>query len=321
MSSAILPLMLDRSWSLDYFGCMNKLPPEQRARILHLLCEGNSIRAVERLTGASKHTISKLLNDAGAALGAYQDRVFRNLSCKRVQVDEIWSFTYAKQKNVEHSKAAPAAAGDTWTWTAIDADTKLVFAVLVGGRDAEYAYEFMNDVQSRLAGRVQLTSDGHAHYLPAVREAFGGAVDYAMLVKIYGNTGASGSGASRYSPAPLTGIRKRRVSGNPDMEKVSTSFVERQNLTMRMHMRRFTRLTNGFSKKIEAHVNAISLHFAYYNFVRIHRTLKVTPAIAAGVTDRLWEMADLVSIIEAADAKPNRPTSYKKRSAQFSGGL
>jgi IS1 family transposase len=292
---------------------MNKLSSEDRARILHLLCEGMSIRAITRTTGASKNTVAKLLNDAGAALGAYQDRVFRNLNCKRIQVDEIWSFTYAKQKNVASAKAAPEGAGDTWTWTAIDADTKLVFSVLVGGRDAEYAHEFMNDVQSRLAGRVQLTTDGHLHYLPAVREAFGGAVDYAMLVKIYGATGAPSSGASRYSPAPLTGIKKRLVSGRPDVNKISTSYVERQNLTMRMHLRRFTRLTNGFSKKVESHVNAISLHFAYYNFVRIHKTLRVTPAMAAGVTDRLWEMADLVAVIEAAEAKPGKRGPYKKR--------
>jgi IS1 family transposase len=294
---------------------MNKLSSEDRARILHLLCEGMSIRAITRTTGASKNTVVKLLNDAGAALGVYQDQVFRNLNCKRIQVDEIWSFTYAKEKNVAAAKAAPEGAGDTWTWTAIDADTKLVFSVLVGGRDADYAHEFMNDIQSRLAGPVQLTSDGHRHYLPAVREAFKGAVDYAMLVKVYGNTAASGSGTSRYSPAALTGIHKTPITGTPDVDHISTSFVERQNLTMRMHMRRFTRLTNGFSKKVENHVNAISLHFAYYNFVRTHKTLRVTPAMAAGVTDRLWEMADLVAIVEAAEPKPAKRGSYKKRAA------
>jgi hypothetical protein len=294
---------------------MNKLSATERANILHLLCEGMSIRAITRTTGASKNTVARLLNDAGAALGAYQDQAFRNLNCKRIQVDEIWSFTYAKQKNVAEAKAAPEGAGDTWTWTAIDADSKLVFSVLVGGRDADYALEFMNDIQSRLAGRVQLTSDGHQHYVPAVREAFKGAVDYAMLVKLYGNTAANSSGASRYSPAALTGIKKVRVSGNPVRKDVSTSFVERQNLTMRMHMRRFTRLTNGFSKKVEAHVNAIGLHFAYYNFVKIHKTLRVTPAMAAGVTDKLWEMADLVAIVEAAEAKPGKRGPYKKRVA------
>lgn len=292
---------------------MNKLSADERANILHLLCEGMSIRAITRTTGASKNTVIKLLNDAGAALGAYQDTALRNLSCTKVQVDEIWSFTYAKQKNVAKAKAAPEAAGDTWTWTAICAETKLVFAVLVGGRDAEYAYEFMADVKSRLANRVQLTSDGHKVYLQAVRDTLGKEVDYAQLVKVYGGTPeAGGNGGGRYSPAALTAIKKVRVEGFPDIRHVSTSFVERQNLTMRMHMRRFTRLTNGFSKKIENHVNAISLHFAYYNFVKIHATLRVTPAMAAGVTDRLWEMSDLVAIVEAAD-KPAKRGPYKKR--------
>jgi len=288
---------------------MNKLSQAQRAHILQLLCEGMSIRAITRVTGASKNTVSKLLNDAGAALGAYQDRKFRNLTCAQVQVDEIWSFTYAKAKNVGSAKAAPEGAGDTWTWTAIDADTKLVFSVLVGGRDAGYAYEFLSDVRSRITGRFQLTSDGLPAYQNAAFRAFDGDVDYAQLVKIYGT---APDGARRYSPPRLLSTSSSAVMGNPDMGQVNTSYVERQNLTMRMHMRRFTRLTNGFSKKVEAHVNAIALHFAYYNFVRIHKTLRTTPAMAAGVTERLWEMADLVAIVEAADAKPNRPASYKK---------
>lgn len=292
---------------------MNKLSQAQRAQVLQLLCEGMSIRAVTRVTGVAKNTVIKLLNDAGAALGAYQDRVFRNLPCTNVQVDEIWSFTYAKQKNVEKAKAAPEDAGDTWTWTAICADTKLVFSVLVGGRDAEYGAEFMKDIKSRLANRVQLTTDGHKAYLQAVKEGFGNDVDFAMLVKMYGNFPV-GAGSGRYSPAPLTGVTKKRVTGRPDMELASTSFVERQNLTMRMHMRRFTRLTNGFSKKIENHVNAISLHFAYYNFVRIHKTLRMSPAMAAGVTDRLWEMTDLVAIVDAVEAAPKKRGPYKKRS-------
>jgi IS1 family transposase len=293
---------------------MNKLSADERAQVLQLLCEGMSMRAITRVTGVSKNTVAKLLNDAGAALGAYQDAALRNLKCERVQVDEIWSFTYAKQKNVAKAKAAPEAAGDTWTWTAICADTKLVFSVLVGGRDAEYAYEFMSDVQSRLAGRTQLTSDGHRVYLQAVRDAFGGDVDYAQLVKIYGGTPeAGGRGGGRYSPASLTAIKKEPVTGRPDEAHISTSYVERQNLTMRMHMRRFTRLTNGFSKKIENHVNAISLHFAYYNFVRVHKTLRMSPAMAAGVTDRLWDMADLVAIIEAAEQAPKKRGPYKKK--------
>lgn len=289
---------------------MNRLPADERAKVLQLLCEGMSIRAISRVTGTSKNTIIKLLNDAGRALGVYQDGAFRNLGCKRVQVDEIWSFTYAKGKNVANAKAAPEAAGDTWTWTAICADSKLVFSVLVGGRDAEFAEAFMADIADRLTNRVQLTSDGHNTYMQAVRHAFGSDVDYAQLVKQYGAP-KGGDHEVRYSPAECTGIKKKRISGHPDMDQVSTSYVERQNLTMRMHMRRFTRLTNGFSKRIDAHANAVALHFAYYNFVRIHQTLRMTPAMAAGVTDRLWEMADLVTIVEAADKTPNRPAKYK----------
>jgi IS1 family transposase len=290
---------------------VNKLSSANRARILHLLCEGMSIRAITRLTGSSKNTVVKLLNDAGAALGAFQDAAFRNLPCERVQVDEIWTFTYAKQRNVAGASAAPEGAGDTWTWTAICADTKLVFSHLVGGRDSDWAYEFLLDVKSRLSGRVQLTSDGHKAHTGAVRRTFQGDVDYAQLVKIDGP--GPGSNAGKHSPAACLGAKPKRVTGNPDMKHVSTSYVERQNLTMRMHMRRFTRLTNGLSKKVENHANAIALHFAYHNFVRIHQTLRVAPAMAAGVTDRLWEMADLVAIVEAADAAPKRPATYKEQ--------
>lgn len=290
---------------------MNKLSAEERARILQLLCEGMSIRAVTRVTGASKNTVAKLLNDAGVALGAYQDRVFRDLPCERVQVDEIWSFTYAKQKNVEKAKAAPVDAGDTWTWTAIDADTKLVFSVLVGGRDVDHAMAFIEDVAGRIAGRVQITSDGHAVYKRAVKRYFGEDVDFGQLVKVYG--GSLGA-TNRYSPPECIGAKPTKVIGNPDPAHISTSYVERQNLTMRMHMRRFTRLTNGFSKKVQNHVNAVALHFAYYNFVRVHKTLRMTPAMAAGVTDRLWDMADLVAIIEEAQPKPGKRGPYKKGS-------
>jgi IS1 family transposase len=291
---------------------MNKLSADERAKVLQLLCEGMSIRAVTRVTGASKNTVIKLLNDAGRALGVYQDEAFRNLSCKRVQVDEIWSFTYAKQKNVPTAKAAPLESGDTWTWTAICADTKLVFSLLVGDRDAYHAQVFMEDVAARLNSRIQLTSDGHRAYVEAVEGAFGMDIDYAQLVKQYGPAPYT---PGRYSPAVCKGASRTRIQGNPDMAHASTSYVERQNLTMRMHMRRFTRLTNAFSKKLENHANAIALHFAYYNFVRIHQTLRMTPAMAAGVTDKLWEMADLVAIVEAADAKPNRPKTYRKAAA------
>ena len=253
-----------------------------------------SIRAIERATGSSKHTITALLVDAGKALAAYQDAAFVNLPCKRIQVDEIWSLTYAKQKNVAAAKAAPEGAGDTWTWTAIDADTKLVPSWLVGGRDSEYAMAFMDDLSRRLANRVQLTSDGHKAYLEAVEGAFGGDVDYAQLVKIYGSAPKAYKG--RYSSADCNGIRKRTVEGKLAAH-VSTSYVERQNLTMRMHMRRFTRLTNAFSKKVENHAHSVALHFAYYNFVRVHKTLRMSPAMAAGVTDRLWEVSDLVAVL------------------------
>jgi IS1 family transposase len=290
---------------------VKQLATEQRAHVLQLLCEGMSIRAVARVTGFSKNTVAKLLNDAGGALGAYQDQVFRELSCKRAHVDENWSFTYAKAKNV-NAKAAPEGADDTWTWTAIDADTMLVFAVLVGGRDSDYAREFLNDIRQRVAGRFQLTSDGFTGYGRAARRAFAGEMaDQVEVVKVYG---PAPEGARRYSPPKLVSTHSEIVMGDPDGAHISTSFVERQNLTMRMHMRRFTRLTNGFSKKVEAHVNALALHFAYYNFVRLHRTLKVTPAMAAGVTDRLWEMSDLVEIVKAAEGLPKKRGPYKVKS-------
>lgn len=289
---------------------MNKLSSEERARILHLLCEGNSIRAITRLTGASKNTITKLMIDAGKALSDYQDRAFVDLLTMRVQVDEIWSFTYAMQKNVAAAVAAPEGAGDTWTWTAIDADSKLVMSWLVGGRDASYARDFIEDVYGRFANRVQITSDGHGPYRNAIKDIFGIDVDYAQLVKVYGQAPEAVKG--RDSPASFKSCTKTRIEGRPDPKHVSTSYVERQNLTMRMQMRRFTRLTNGFSKKIENHAYAVALHFAYCNFVRIHKTLRVTPAMAAGVTDKLWEMADLVAVIDAAEAPPAKLGPYQK---------
>jgi IS1 family transposase len=282
---------------------MNKLDHEARARILHLLCEGQSIRAVTRLTGASKNTVTKLVVDAGHACTEYQDRVLRNLPSKRVQVDEIWNFVYAKNDNVKTAKAAPSDAGDVWTWTAIDADTKLLVSWLVADRSSDSACIFMDDLKERLANRVQLTSDGHRPYLVAVDEVFDKDVDYAMLQKIYG---AEPGGEKRYSPAKCIGAQKREITGNPDPNHISTSYVERQNLTMRMHMRRFTRLTNAFSKKIENHACAVALHSMYYNFVRLHQTLKVSPAMAAGVTDRLWEMVDVVDMLDAFEAKRKR---------------
>ena len=282
---------------------MNKLDRDTRARILHLLCEGQSIRAVTRLTGASKNTVTKLVVDAGRACAAYQDRVLRNLLSKRVQVDEIWNFVYAKNDNVRDAKAAPAHAGDVWTWTAIDADNKLLVSWLVADRTVDSALTFMDDVKSRLAERVQLTSDGHRPYLTAVDTVFGNDVDYAMLQKIYG---ADPIAEKRYSPAKCIGAERRVIIGNPDQKHISTSYAERQNLTMRMHMRRFTRLTNAFSKKVENHACAVALHAMYYNFVRIHQTLKVSPAMAASVTDRLWEMTDVVDMLDAFEARRKR---------------
>jgi IS1 family transposase len=274
---------------------MNKLDRKTRSQILHLLCEGQSIRAVTRLTGCSKNTVAKLLVAAGHACAAYQDKTLRKLPCKRVQMDEIWSFVYAKAANVKGAKRAPETAGDVWTWTAICADTKLIVSWLLGARDLDAAIAFTTDLESRLASRVQLTSDGHAPYLLAVPGAFGDEVDYAMLIKQYG---ADPQAEKRYSPAKCIGAKKKPIEGNPAPEHISTSYVERSNLTMRMHMRRFTRLTNAFSKKVENHAAAIALHTMYYNFVRIHQTLRVTPAMAAGVTDELWEVSDIVDVLE-----------------------
>ncbi|MEX1306367.1 MAG: IS1 family transposase [Rhodovibrionaceae bacterium] len=290
---------------------MNKLDSKARAQILHLLCEGQSIRSVARVTGASKNTITKLLVDAGKACMAYHDENVRDVKAQRVQVDEIWSFTYAKQKNVATAKAAPYGAGDTWTWTAIDADSKLIVSYFIGGRDGECAMWFIDDLRTRLANRVQLTSDGHKAYLEAVEGAFGSDVDYAQLVKIYGATPESMKG--RYSPAECIGSRKHRVEGDPDPKHVSTSYAERNNLTMRMHMRRFTRLTNAFSKKVENHAYAVALHMMYYNFVRIHSKLRMSPAMAAGVSERLWEIGDIVKLVEDAEPAPKKRGPYKKR--------
>ena len=278
---------------------MNKLSREARAQILGMMVEGVSIRAISRMTGASKNTVVKLLADAGEAFSEYQDRTLRGLTCKRVQVDEIWAFVYAKAKNVPTAKAAPEGAGDCWTWMAIDADTKLIPSFFVGARDAYAAQAFIGDLASRLANRVQLTSDGHKPYLEAVEQSFGADIDYAMLIKHYGEpTGALG----RYSPGECTGVDLRRVEGRPDIAHVSTSYAERANLTLRMGSRRFTRLTNAFSKKVENHAHSVAIHTMHYNFVRIHQTLRCTPAMAAGVTGSLWELTDMVKVLEDWEA-------------------
>ena len=302
--------MLDAKHKSSYIGAMNKLPTAKRTQILAMLCEGSSMRSISRICDVSINTVAKILEDAGAACMAFHDATVQGVKAKRVQVDEIWSFTYAKQKNVGTAKAAPEGAGDTWTWTALDAENKLIIGWFVGGRDGDCANAFMHDVAGRLANRVQLTSDGHRAYLEAVEGAFGADVDYAQLVKIYGASPESAKG--RYSPADCTGIIKSRVEGDPDPKHISTSYVERQNLTMRMHLRRFTRLTNGFSKKFESHVNMVALYTVFYNFTKIHKTLRVTPAMAAGINDKLMTMQDIVALIDASSDKPNRPKTYKK---------
>jgi IS1 family transposase len=274
---------------------MNRLNTAERTRIVGALVEGNGLRATARMTGFARMTVEKLLRELGAACAKMQDERLRDLPCQRVQCDEIWSFVYAKAKNVPAEKQGQFGYGDVWTWVAIDADTKLVPSWRVGPRDAATAYELMQDLAGRLRNRVQLTTDGHRPYLAAVEDAFGADIDYAMLVKLYGT---SGENETRYSPATCLGCIPYDITGNPDPKHISTSYVERQNLTMRMSMRRFTRLTNAFSKKVEMHVAAIALHYAYYNFVKIHQTLRVTPAMAAGVTDRLWSIEDLVGLLD-----------------------
>ena len=289
---------------------MNKLPLKTRSLILNMLCEGQSMRATARLADVSFNTVAKLLIDAGKVCADLHDELVQGVTASRIQCDEVWSFTYAKQKNVATAKAAPQEAGDTWTWTALDADTKLIVSSMVGGRNAEYANAFMDDVASRLANRVQMTTDGHKAYLEAIEGSFGGDIDYAQLIKMYGNAPETFKG--RYSPADCTGIVKRTVEGQPDEKHISTSFVERQNLTMRMQMRRFTRLTNAFSKKFENHMHMVALYTVWYNFIRIHKTLRVTPAMEAGLSETVWDMEDLVRIMDERTPRPGRPKTYNK---------
>jgi len=278
---------------------MNVLDMKRKAAILTALCEGNSVASTCRMTGAAKNTVIRLLVEVGEACDAYQDRVLRNLACKRIQCDEIWSFVGSKEKNT--SKAGKREGkGDAWTWTAIDADSKLIVSWLVGGRDAGYAHDFMQDVAGRLSSRVQMTVDGHRPYLNAVADAFGNNIDFAQLIKVYGQPHDS-TERRRYSPDECSGTTIGKVVGFPDVDHISTSYVERQNLTMRMSMRRFTRLTNAFSKKLANHEAAVALHFMYYNFCRIHKTLRVTPAMQAGVCDYIWTMEDVLNMVETMD--------------------
>ena len=284
---------------------MNTLPRKTKTLLLRCLVEGMSIRATARTAEVSKNTVAKLLQDAGKACAAYQDEALRGLTCRRIEVDEIWSFVYAKAKNVPRAKNAPLEAGDVWTWVAIDADTKLVPTWRIGDRTGMTAIDLMDDLRARVENRVQLSTDGHNAYLDAVEGAFGGDVDYAMLIELFGPGGSNRSPDTRYSPAECISIKKVRVEGDPDMKLASTSHVERQNLT--------TRLTTAFSKKLENLSHAVSLHFMFYNFCRIHNSLRVTPAMEAGVTERLWEVSDIVELVEAAAPKPGPRGPYTKR--------
>ena len=292
---------------------MNKLSTTKRAQILSMLVEGMSMRAITRITGVSINTVAKLLNDAGHACAAYHHDHVRGIrGHRRIECDEIWAFVYAKERGVRHAKAAPEGAGDAWTFTAIDADAKLIVSYLVSGeRDGETALAFMDDLRSRLED-PQISTDGLSAYVGAVEGAFGGDVDFAQIIKAYGKEPGEGN-ERRYSPPVCTDIEKRRIEGNPDLRKANTSYVERHNLTMRMGMRRFTRLTNGFSKRVEKHVAMVSLYALHYNFCRIHKSLRVTPAMEAGLTSELRDMEWIVSLIDARAAKPNRPKTYRTR--------
>ncbi len=273
---------------------MNRLSLEKRVQIIGLLVEGNSLRATSRLANASINTVTKLLIDIGTTCQKYHDENVHGLTTKRVQCDEIWSFCYAKDKNLPKNLQGKFGLGSIWTWVALDSDSKFAISWLVGNRDVEYAKIFIQDIASRIKNRIQLTTDGYKPYLDAVEDVFGADIDYAQLIKLYG---PSLEGPTRYSPAQCVGTRKEMLMGDPKRKDISTSFVERQNLTMRMQLRRFTRLTNAFSKKIENHAHAIALHFMYYNFVRIHKTLRVTPAMELGLTKKLWSIEDLVGLL------------------------
>jgi IS1 family transposase len=279
---------------------VNRLSTAKRAQIIAALVEGNSINATCRMLRVGKHTVLRLLEDAGCACASYHDAMVRGLEVKRVQCDEIWAFVYGKDKNLTLEQVQ-AGGGSVWTWTALDADTKLIISYMLGDRGANTAAAFIKDVASRISNRIQLTTDGHRVYADAVEDAFGSEIDYAMLVKLYGASNENPE--SRYSPATCIGCRTATLSGKPDPKYISTSYVERQNLSMRMGMRRFTRLTNAFSKKIENHGHQVALYFFHYNFCRVHLTLRVTPAMEAGLTDHVWSLEELVALLP--ESKPN----------------
>ena len=279
---------------------MNRLKASVRTQVLNCLIEGCSIRATVRMTGVSKKTVMRLLVEVGVVCADYQNRVLRNLTSRRLQVDEMWGFNYCKARKVTSKIATKhPMAGDVWLWVALDADTKLVPAWRVGDRDLATAYDFMHDLADRLTNQVQLTTDGHRPYLEAVESAFGVNIDYAMLIKIYG----SDQTEKRYSPAKCLGCDARTITGQPNPKHINTSFIERQNWSVRTAMRRYTRLSNGFSRKIENHCAAVALNYFAYNFIKIHRTVRMSPAMAAGVTDRLWEVSDLVALLETSESK------------------
>lgn len=276
---------------------MNRLTKEKQVQVVAALVEGSSINSTVRMTGVSKPTILKLLADLGTACAEYQNKTIRNLTCKRIQCDEIWSFCFAKDKNLSEEMKGKFGFGSVWTWTALDADSKLMVSYLVGERSTPYAIKFISDLAARLAHRVQVTTDGHRPYLQAIDGAFGADVDYAMLEKIY--SAPPSQGATRYSPAECCGTKTHRISGNPDKDHISTSYVERMNLQIRMNMRRFTRLTNAHSKKVANHVHALSLYFMFYNFARIHQTLRVTPAMQAGISSHVWSIEEIIGLLDA----------------------
>jgi IS1 family transposase len=293
---------------------MNKLPMSKRVQILSMLCEGSSMRSISRVVDVSINTVAKVLFDAGPVAMEMHHELVRGVKAKRIQCDEVWSFCYAKQKNVPTAKRPPEGAGDVWTWTALDSDSKLIVSYFVGDRSGEAAMRLMSDLKSRLANRVQLTTDGHRAYLEAVEGAFGADVDYAQLVKLYGE---SPEAEKRYSPAECIGARMTPIEGEPDPAHISTSHVERSNLSMRMHMRRFTRLTNAFSKRFMSHVHMVALYALFYNFIRMHKAVRMSPAMAAGVADRMYEFEDIIAPIDAKQA-PQKREPYKKKPLQIS---